>query len=177
MDTAATDPVSARTPATPGAPAPSRRRRRLALDLTLLAIVGVLLIAAAGAGAAAIYREFYSPTAFVERYLGLLAEGRAADALAVPGVAVDSAELEAAGLPATASDALLRRDALATLTDIEITVGGGDRHRQHPGDGRATTRAPSRARPRSRSQRDGWVGVAPTWTFATEPARPDGRRR
>ncbi|MCR2762802.1 hypothetical protein NQ152_04695 [Microbacterium sp. zg.B48] len=83
-------------------------------------MVGVLLVTAVIAASASLYREFYSPTAFVERYLGMLAEGSAADALAVPGVAVDSAQLEAAGLPAAASDALLRRNALATLTDIEI---------------------------------------------------------
>ena len=87
-------------------------------DLGLLALVGVLLIAAVWAAVSAISREFYSPTAFVEHYLDLLAEGRAAEALAVPGVAVDSAALEAAGLPATASQAMLRKEALSTLTDI-----------------------------------------------------------
>src|SRR5918994_1666811 len=111
-DAPTTSPASTRPAAVP--------RRRLGRDLTLLALIGVLLIAAVAAGAAALYREFYSPTAFVERYLGMLAEGRAADALAVPGVSVDSAELEAAGLPATPSDALLRRAALATLTDIAV---------------------------------------------------------
>lgn len=147
---------------------PPRRRRRLGLDLTLLAIVGVLLVAAIGTGAAAIYREFYSPSAFVERYLGLLAQGRAADALAVSGVAVDSAELEAAGLPVTASDALLRPAALATLTDIEViseeTTDSGTvlvTAGYHAGAFPGTTTF--------EVQRDGWVGVAPTWTFAKSP--------
>ena len=45
-------------------------------------------------------------------------QGRAADALAVPGVPIDSADLDAAGLPITASEALLRRAALAPLTDV-----------------------------------------------------------
>ncbi|MET0828394.1 MAG: hypothetical protein ABWY26_02645 [Microbacterium sp.] len=166
MDTVAMDPVSARPE--PDAPAASRHRRRLGLDLTLLAIVGVLLVAAAAAGAAAIYRDFYSPTAFVQRYLGLLAEGRAADALAVPGVAVDSAELEAAGLPASASDALLRRDALATLTDIEIT----SQEEADNGNILVTVSYQAGAFPGTTTfevQRDGWVGVAPTWTFARSP--------
>ena len=68
-------------------PVPAARRpRTLAFDLTALAIVGVLLIAAVGAAALALAQQFYSPRAFVERYLALLAEGHAADALALPGV-------------------------------------------------------------------------------------------
>lgn len=144
------------------------RRRGLALDLTLLAVVGVLLIAAIAAGAAAIYREFYSPTAFVERYLSLLAEGRAADALAVPGVAVDSEELEAAGLPTTASDALLRPAALATLTEIDIAEESvredgvvliSVTYRAGAYDGSTTFEV----------QPGPQIGVAPTWQFARSP--------
>ncbi len=170
MDTAAVKPVGVRPRQAEPAPAPaaSARRRRLAVDLTLLGIVGVLLIAAVLAGAAAMYREFYSPTAFVERYLGMLADGRAADALAVPGVAVDSAELEAAGLPATASDALLRRDALATLTNVEVTSETEDENgvvfvtaTYHAGAFPGTTTFGL--------LRDGTVGLAPTWRFATSP--------
>lgn len=152
-----------------GAAAPaSARRPRLGRDLTLLGIVGVLLIAAVAAGAATLYREFYSPTAFVERYLGMLAEGRAADALAVPGVAVDSAQLEAAGLPAASSEALLRRDALATLTDIEIT----GEEQTEDGTVLVSVRYSAGAFPGTTTfevERDGWVGVAPTWRFATTP--------
>lgn len=143
-------------------------RRRLGVDLTLLAIIGVLLIAAISAGAAAIYREFYSPTAFVQRYLDLLSAGHAADALTVPGVAVDSAELEAAGLPASASDALLRSAALATLTDVQI---GPESVRE---DGTVLITTTYRAGAYAGSTtfevaRDGWIGVAPTWTFARSP--------
>ncbi len=156
----ATDPLD-------GAPAPKRSGRRLAFDLTVLAVVGVLLIGAVGAAVATISREFYSPTAFVERYLAMLAGGQAAEALAVPGVAVDSAALEAAGLPATASQALLRRAALATLTDIEpvseVTEGDLTRvtvqYRAGDYPGRTTFEI----------ERDGTIGVAPTWRFATSP--------
>ena len=128
----------------------------------------MLLLAALGAGAAALYREFYSPTAFVERYLGLLAQGRAADALAITGVSVDSAELEAAGLPATASDALLRPAALATLTDIEIV----SEETTDAGTTLVTASYNAGAFPGTTTfevQRDGWLGVAPTWAFVKSP--------
>ena len=163
------DTVGERAPAPAvAAPAASRRRRRLGLDLTLLAIVGVVLIAAVAAGAAALYREFYSPTAFVERYLTLLAEGRAADALAVPGVTVDSEQLEAAGLPASASDALLRPDALATLTDIRIM----EEETAENGNVLVTAAYSAGAFPGTTTfeiEPQGWVGVAPTWRFAKTP--------
>jgi hypothetical protein len=147
---------------------PPRRPRRLAVDLTLLGIVGVLLIAAIAAGASAIYREFYSPTAFVQRYLSLLAEGHAADALAVPGVAIDSTALEAAGLPTSASDALLRRAALATLDDVEIT---GESVRE---DGTALITVSYRAGAYPgvttfEVQPGPAVGPVPTWRFAKTP--------
>jgi hypothetical protein len=171
-DTAAhSAPGSARanatgTPAAP--PASARRRPRLALDLTVLAIVGVLLVAAFAAAIAVIYRDFYSPTAFVERYLDMLADGDAADAIDVPGVVVTSAELEAAGLPPLSSDALLRRDALAQLTDIEVTG-------EEPSEGdivRVTATYRAGAYPGTTTfdvRRDGQVGLAPTWRFATSP--------
>ncbi len=135
--------------------------------MTALAVVGILLIAAVAAGALSISQEFYSARAFVERYLGLLSERHAADALALPGVAIESEDLAAAGIPAHADDALLRRDALASLTDVrtvseevsgELTrvtvsyVAGG-----HPG---TTT---------FEVERDGWIGIAPVWRFATSP--------
>ena len=148
-------------------PAKQRRRRSLALDLTILGAVGAVLVAAVFAAWGVIEREFYSPSAFVERYVGLLAGGRAADALALPGVAVTSAELEAAGLPPTASDALLRSDALASLDDAHVTsaVTEGDITRVTVAytargyDGTTTFSV----------ERDGSVGPAPTWRFAKSP--------
>ena len=127
MDTAAgrvLPPVTSARPEVdapaPPPPASDRRRRSLALDLTLLGVVGVLLLGAAAAAIGAIHQQFYSPTAFVQRYLAMLADGRAAEALTVPGVAVDSADLEAAGLPASASEALLREAALGSLEDARV---------------------------------------------------------
>jgi hypothetical protein len=147
--------------------APRRRRGSLALDLTLLGIVGVLLVGAAIAATQVLYREFYSPSAFVERYLGMLSDGRTGDALAVPGVAVDSAELEAAGLPASASDALLRSAALVSLSDVEVVSEKTDgatttvsvEYRAGPYPGRTTFDI----------ERDGQIGLAPTWRFARSP--------
>ncbi len=145
----------------------SARRRRLRADLAVLALVGVLLVAALAAGVASVYREFYSATAFVERYLGLLADGRAADALAVPGVAVDSSVLAAEGLPETASEALLRAAVLGPLTQVRVTSEEGVgavtdvtvayRAGGYPG---TTVFAVERA---------GWIGAAPAWRFARSP--------
>lgn len=144
-----------------------RRRTPLWLDLTLYGVIGALLLSALYAGAVALYREFYSPTAFVERYLSLLADGDAARALAVPGVTVDSADLDAAGLPAHASDALLRGAALTTLSDVEVvsenTVGDITTvtASYRAGSYRGTTSF--------EVARNGWIGVAPAWRFAQSP--------
>ncbi len=171
-----TDADSARPVAAPSLPTtqtdavaapPRRRRRTLGRDLLALGIVGILLVGAFGATAAALYRDLYSPAAFVERYLDLLSRGQAAEALALPGVAVDSAQLAASGLPPDASEALLRQAALAPLTDIVVTeervdgsvtvvtaTYGAGRH-----EGRTTFRV----------EQAGQVGLAPTWRFATSP--------
>lgn len=170
-------PRSARTTAPPAPdnpdgqliqppPAP-RARRGLALDLTLLGIVGVLLIGAVFAAWGVIERQFYSPAAFVERYVDLLAEGHAADALALPGVAVSSADLESAGLPPTASEALLRSAALAPIDDVHVVSQEQDGEITHVTieyearghDGRTTFAV----------ERDGSIGLAPTWRFAKSP--------
>lgn len=167
-------PTDATTAAEPTAaprlvqpPTKTRRRRSLALDLTILGAVGAVLVAAVFAAWGAIEREFYSPSAFVERYVGLLADGRAADALAMPGVAVTSAELEDAGLPPTASDALLRSDALASLDDVHVTSAATD------GDiTRVTVAYTARGYDGTTTfsvERDGSVGLAPTWRFAKSP--------
>lgn len=152
-----------------GVPAKARRRgrRRVALDLSLLALVGVLLVAALGAAGTVAYRELYSPTAFVLRYLDLLSDGRAADALAVAGVTVDSAELEAAGMPATASEALLRRAALAPLSAITVTD-------EVPTETGAQVTVTYRAgavagKTTFEVERSGWIGPLPTWRFAESP--------
>lgn len=164
--------VDAPTPLTPAparteAPASAPRRRGTRGDLAALALVGVLLVGALTAGGVALYKEMYSPTAFALRYLALLSDGRAADALEVPGVAIDSTQLEAAGLPVTASDALLRQAALGTLTDVKAvseTVDGDTT--------RVTVQYMAGAYPGTSTfeiERDGWIGVVPGWRFAKSP--------
>lgn len=148
-------------------PAPARRRGA-ALEIGVTVGIAALLVAAIAAGFASLYREFWGPSAFVERYVQLLADGRAADALAVPGVSVDTVELEHAGLSGFASDALLRSSALGDeITDIhavseatadgvtEVTVEyaiGGEA-------GRTTYRVAEA----------GTNGLVPVWRFASSP--------
>lgn len=143
------------------------RRPRLGVDLALLSLVGVMLVAAIGAGGLTLYRDFYSPSSFVTGYLELLSGGRAADALRVPGVALERDTLKTAGIDPTASEALLRQAALAPLTDIHVlseetsgevtTVSVGYRAGGHEGRSRFTV------------EQNGWIGVAPRWQFHDSP--------
>ena len=145
----------------------SAPRARTRADLTILAIVGVLLIAAIGAGGLSLYRQFYGPAAFVERYLGLLEDGRAADALLLPGVGIDRETLAGAGIDSTASDALLRGSALASLEDYTVTK------QEATDDGTAVTVEYTAGGHHGSSTftivQDGWVGVVPNWRFADTP--------
>lgn len=165
-DTPDVDAQDASTPL-PTPDAAPRRRLPLWAFLTALGLAAVLFVVAAVWTVSLIYRQFYSPSAFVEHYTELLAEGRAADALAVPGVPVDSADLETAGLPASAHDALLRRDALDTLTDVRVVseVQDGDLSL-------VTVTYLAGATPGTSTfvvEREGSIGLAPTWRFAVSP--------
>lgn len=145
----------------------SPRRRRLWVDLTTLAVIGVLLLAALGAGGAVLYTQFYGPSAFVTRYLDMLASGRAADALRVPGVAVDRDILEESGIGVTASEALLRQAALAPLRDIEVVS-------EETVDDVTTVTVSYLAGSHTGTStfsitQDGWVGVTPNWRFTRTP--------
>lgn len=145
----------------------SQRRSALRTDLTILGVVGVLLIAALGAGGMSLYQQVYSPSAFVQRYLDLLASGRAADALQVPGVSVDLSIKKDTDIHATASEALLRTAALAQLTDYTVTS-----ETQKGGVYRVSTayRAGGvRGTSTYRVVQDGWVGVVPNWRFERSP--------
>ncbi|WP_230667616.1 hypothetical protein [Microbacterium sp. MEC084] len=153
-----------------GSAAPPRRtpRQQLTRDLILLGVIFVLLAAAIWAGFSALYRQYWGPSAFVERYLELIAEGRAADALTVPGVAIDSADLEAAGLPVSASEALLRSAALTFgLRDVDITqerpvAGGYEVTAAYAIDG-------TRGQTVFTVRRSGTEGIVPRWSFETSP--------
>lgn len=143
------------------------RRSRLIADLAMLCVIGVMLVAALAAGGATLYQQFYGPSAFVVRYLDLLSEGRAADALRVPGVAVDRETLEVAGIDPTASEAMLRNAALSPLTEVEVVSEKPD------GETTAVTvsyRAGGNAgRTTFTVAQDGWAGVTPNWRFTTSP--------
>lgn len=148
---------------------PRRRRRRPStrFDLAALLIVGVLLVGAVFAAGAVVYDRLYSPAAFVARYLDLLSQGRAADALAVPGVRVDSVQSEGAGLPSDAAEALLRRDALAPLTDVSV-VESTESDGVHAVTMQYTA-GQHTARTTFVVQQTGMIGVVPAWRFATSP--------
>lgn len=163
META-TDDVQGDATSTPA----PRRARTLGVDLTALVIIGVLLVGALGATGVYLYRELYSPAAFVTRYLDLLSHGQAAEALTLPGVAVDSAVLAEAGLPTDANEALLRSAALAPLTDTTVLST------QANGDGSTSVTVGYHAGPHEGTttflvESAGWIGVAPAWRFAQSP--------
>ncbi|MFK4852560.1 hypothetical protein ACI3KT_13070 [Microbacterium sp. ZW T6_19] len=143
------------------------RRSRLGADLAILALVGVLLIAAVGAGISTLYTSYYGPSAFVTRYLDLLSAGRAADALRIPGVAIDSATLEAAGITGSPSEALLRAAALAPLTDVAIVSEKSE------GTQTSVTVAYEAGGHAGKTtfqvEQDGWAGITPNWRFSTSP--------
>ncbi|GAA1702372.1 hypothetical protein GCM10009808_20360 [Microbacterium sediminicola] len=159
--------ASARDPRTPSRADRRRRKRSTRADLLLLGGIGILLVLALIAGGVTIVQTFYSASAFVERYLTLLADGRAAEALALPGVALDSEELEAAGLPSSASDALLRSAALGSLTDIHAIS-----HTESDGVVTVTvsyTAGGHEATSQFQVERAGFLGIAPRWQFAQSP--------
>lgn len=143
------------------------RRSRLGVDLAMLVVVGLVLVAAIGAGGATLYQQFYGPSAFVTRYLDLLSSGRAADALRVPGVAIDRKTLENAGIDPAASEAMLRRAALAPLTDVKVES-------EKPADGGTAVTVSYQASGHPGTStfliaQDGWAGVTPNWRFTDSP--------
>lgn len=145
----------------------SGARARLRADLTLLGIVGALLLAAITAGGMSLYKQFYSPAAFVSHYLDLLASGRVADALLLPGVAVDLAVLQESGLQGTSSEALLRQAALAPLSDIEVIA-----HSEKDGEHRVRVAYEAGGIDGTSTftvVQDGWLGIAPNWRFDRSP--------
>ncbi|WP_417509402.1 hypothetical protein [Microbacterium sp.] len=148
-------------------PSTTRVRRRLWFDLTALAVVGVLLLGAIGAGGTVLYKEFYGPAAFVTRYLDLLSSGRAADALLVPGVAVDRSTLEEAGIDGDASEAMLRKSALAPLSNFEVLA-----EESEDGVFSVTVSYVAGAHAGSTTfqvEQDGWEGIIPDWRFTRSP--------
>lgn len=148
-------------------PSTERAPRSPALALWSIGIGIAIVLVATGVGYRMLYQAQYSPAAFVERYLELLSTGRAADAMLVPGVAIDSADLADADIEAHASEALLRTAALTTLTDIELTEHAGA-----DGITEVTARYLAGGQPGTTTfeiESTGWSGLAPAWRFAHTP--------
>ncbi|MET0725273.1 MAG: hypothetical protein ABWY36_02910, partial [Leifsonia sp.] len=139
------------------------------LAALLWAGLAILLVAALVSAIGALGRTVYSASGFVEQYLAALHDGDASAALAMPGVAIDSAELAAAGLPADAATTLLRDSVLHGPSSSSILSDTDD------GDGRHTVVASVRLggtdhRVSFDVERNGtWAAVFPAWRFATSP--------
>lgn len=144
---------------------PLRRSRRA--DLTAIAVILALVLAGLSVGYSAVYTALYSPGAFVKNYLSMISTGHAADALLLPGVAVDGATLEQAGIAPTASDALLRGSVLEPLTALTIT-DVADKNGVHEVTAGYTI-AGHTASSTFAVVQEGWNGVVPRWRFAQTP--------
>lgn len=70
--------------------------------------LAVLLVGAFLAALGGLNQTVYGASSFIERYLSAIANDDIATASTTPGVALDAAELEALGLPADVSTAMLR---------------------------------------------------------------------
>lgn len=70
--------------------------------------LAVLLVGGFIAALGALNQTIYGSSSFIERYLTAIANDDIAEASTTPGVALDEAELEALGLPANVSTAMLR---------------------------------------------------------------------
>ena len=83
--------------------------------------LAVLVVGAFLAALGALNQTVYGASSFVERYLDAIANDDIATASTTPGVALDSAELEALGLPADVSTAMLRSGVIdAGPEDVRI---------------------------------------------------------
>lgn len=145
--------------------APAERKGRA--SAIALGLVFVLLAAGFVVGGNFLYRAIYSPSAFVSSYLELLSQKRAADAMLVPGVALDRDALEDAGVTATVSDALLRKAALADLSDVKVLS-------ETESNGIWTVEVSYQAagvpgRSSFAVEQAGWYGFLPHWRFARSP--------
>lgn len=87
----------------------------------------MLLVGAFLAALGALNQTFYGAASFVERYFEAIANDDLITASSTPGVRLDAAEIEAAGLPANISTAMLRSNVIETAPD-EVRVLGDVAH-------------------------------------------------
>lgn len=76
------------------------------------ALLAVLLVAAFLSALGGLNQTIYGSSSFVERYLTAIADDDIATASTTPGVALDTEELAALGLPADVSTAMFRSDTI-----------------------------------------------------------------
>ena len=97
------------------------KRRHSELSTVLAwVVVAVLLVGALFATIGSLNRDVYSAGGFVRQYLDALARQDTTGAMALPGVKLTDAQLEAAGLPQDLPSTLLRASVLGTLDDIRL---------------------------------------------------------
>ncbi|WP_104476909.1 hypothetical protein [Microterricola pindariensis] len=153
-------PPPPRKPATPGT--------LLRIGALWAGLLGLLLLAAT-AGVGALNQQLYSPSGFVQQYLGALAAGDAEAALSFPGVEPQATELAAAGLPTTLPRTLLRDTVLRAPQDVRVI---GD-ERGKNGVHRVSveyTLAGQKAQSVFEVERTGTnFGVFNDWRFASSP--------
>lgn len=133
----------------------------------LVVLTGALIAAAF----ASLYREYWGPSAFAERYVEEVADADASAALAIPGVVPEYPDLEAAGRP-LASEALLRSATLASeIDDVravgERTIIEDDREIVEVTVAYTLDGIPDETT--YRVEQTGRSGLVPAWTFETSP--------
>ncbi|MGI6879465.1 hypothetical protein [Microbacterium sp. gxy059] len=151
---------------------PPARRRRPVLDAVVMCALFALLLGALGAAFASLHREFWSASAFVERYVETIAAGDASGTLAIPGVAAESPDLEQIGRP-LASEALLRSAVLThDIADVHATSEIPKRGAEGADAVEVTVAYTIDGRPDESSylvEQDGRSGLVPSWRFETSP--------
>ncbi|MDR5699370.1 hypothetical protein [Agromyces aerolatus] len=95
------------------------RRRARGRRVSWLAVlgwsgIGMLLAGAFFAALGALNQNLYGASSFVERYLEAIADDEITTAATTPGVALSEAELDAMGLPADVSTAMLRSNVVGS---------------------------------------------------------------
>ncbi|WP_143109713.1 hypothetical protein [Agromyces sp. CF514] len=98
-----------------------RSGRLSPLSIVAWAGLAMLLVGAFLAALGGLNQTTYGAANFVERYLAAVADDDLATAITTPGVALDAEELEAKGLPADISTAMLRSDVIeAGPEDVRV---------------------------------------------------------
>jgi len=148
----------------PGAP-----RGALLRAVLLWLCVAALLVGAIAAAWSAVARDVYGAGTFVGEYLEALQADDAAAALALPGVALSSAELAEAGLPANSSDALLRSEALGALDDVRLVSNITTADGSHDVTFSYTLAGQPNRTVFTVVSDDRRLGLFPSWRFETSP--------